>query len=131
MTGLSLLRTSASKVSSVTTLVAPTSITSLSLRWVVVRSSFLAGQPALRVERRRAAGARRGDGLPVRPVHDVTAGEDALNGGPRRRLVDLQVAVGVGGELAGEQLGTRVVADGDEQAGRGQHVLSAVLGVPD
>src|SRR5260370_31532521 len=97
MTGLSRLRTSTSKVSSVTTLVAPTAITSLTLRWLIpatlVTSLFLAGQPALRVQRRRAACPGRGDSLPVRAVDDIAAGEDAIDSGPCRRLIDQQVAV--------------------------------------
>src|SRR5260370_3325702 len=115
MTGLSLLRTSTSKVSSVTTLVAPTAITSLSLRCLIpatqVSSVFLAGQPALRVQRRRAARPRRGDRLPVGAVHDVAAGEDAFDPGPCRRLIDQQLAVSVGGKLAREPVRPPVVAD--------------------
>src|SRR5512133_3622002 len=114
MTGLSFFRTSVSKVSSVTTLVAPTcDHTPLTCDSIVAarralclggvrvaqrsRSGFLAGQPALSVERGRAAGAGGGDGLPVGAVDDVAGREDALDGGARRRLVDQQVAVGVGG----------------------------------
>src|SRR5258708_1912081 len=146
MTGLSFFRTSTSKVSSVTTLVAPTcdhtpltcdSIIAAQRALCLLRSSrwarlagvaaratctvcscrpgrpvlaagfaqrslsgFLAGQPALGVERGRAAGAGGGDGLPVGAVDDVAGREDALDGGTRRRLVDQQVAVGVGGELS-------------------------------
>src|SRR5207253_7930654 len=81
--------------------------------------------------RGRTARARRGDRLPVRVVNDVAAGEDALDGGAGGRLVDQQVAVGVGGELPGEQVGARVVADGHEDAGHRQHVFRAVLGAPD
>src|SRR2546430_9444873 len=108
MTGLSFFRTSTWKVSSVTTLVVPTcDHTPLTCDSIIAaqrsRSGFLAGQPALSVERGRAAGAGGGDSLPVGAVDDVAGREDALDGGARRRLVDQQVAVGVGGELRSEE----------------------------
>src|SRR5580704_969942 len=110
MTGLSLFRTSSSKFCSVTTLVAPTPITPLSLFRVFCRlrsSVFLAGQPALGVQRRGAASAGRGDRLPVGVVDDIAAGEDALDGGPGGRLVDQEIPLRVGRELSGEQFGAR------------------------
>src|SRR5580692_8411216 len=107
MTGLSLFRTSSSKFCSVTTLVAPTPITPLSSFRVFCRlrssSVFLAGQPPLGVQRRGAASAGRGDRLPVGVVDDVAAGEDALDGRPGGRLVDQEIPLRVGSELAGEQ----------------------------
>src|ERR1700691_6656626 len=110
MTGFSLFRTSASKVSSVTTLVAPTTITSLNLRvniWCCGSVFFLAGQPALGVQGGRAAGPGSGHSLPVGVVHHVAAGEHALDGGTRRRLVDQEVSVRIGSQLLGEQFGSR------------------------
>src|SRR5439155_24081095 len=106
MTGLSFFRTSTSKVSSVTTLVAPTcdhipltcdSIIAAQRALCLPRSSrcedsprlrsvrpaqrsrsgFLAGQPALSVERGRAAGAGGGDGLPGGAGDDVAGREGA------------------------------------------------------
>src|SRR5438034_9412861 len=44
-------------------------------------------QPALAVERRFAAGAGGGDGLPIDVIDDVAAGEDALDVGNRRMMV--------------------------------------------
>src|SRR6516225_5738319 len=130
MTGLLLCRTSASKVSSVTTLVAPILITP-SVLYVSSGLRLVFGQPALGVDRRRTAGARRRDGLPVGPVHDVTAGEDAVDRGARGRLLDEQVAVGVGGELAGEQLAARRMADRDERAADRHYLLVAGVHVLD
>src|SRR5271163_2917007 len=105
MTGFSLFRTSVSKVSSVTTLVAPTTITSLNLR-VNIRcygsGFFLAGQPALGVQGGRAAGPGGGHGLPVGVVHHVAAGEHTLDGRARRWLVDQEISVRIGGQLLGE-----------------------------
>src|SRR6202167_4287241 len=131
MTGLSLFRTSSSKVWSVTTLVAPTPSHPLTRFLSYVISVFPAGQPALGVQRRGAAGAGRGDRLPVGVVDHVAAGEDALDGGPRGRLVDQQITLGVGGELPGEQVRSRVVPDGHEHAGHRQPLLGAVLGAQD
>src|SRR5215468_9966955 len=136
MTGLLFCRTSVSKVSSVTTLVAPILITP-SVLYLLPWPAELSGsrvllrQPPFGVDRGRTAGARRGDGLPVGPVHNVTAGEDSLDRGARARLVDEQVAVGVGGELAGVQLAARRVADGDEYAADRQHLLLAGADVLD
>src|SRR6516162_675994 len=130
MTGLLFCRTSVSKVSSVTTLVAPILITP-SVLYLLLWPAELAGsrlvlrQPPLRVDGGRTAGARRGDGLPVDPVHHVTAGEDPFDRGARGRLVDEQVAVGVDGELSGEQLTARRVADSDEYAAHREHLLLA------
>src|SRR3984957_15467906 len=113
MTGFSLFRTSVSKVSSVTALVAPTCDHILNccccLCWLL--RVVLAGQPAFGVDGGRAARPGRGYGLPVGAVHDVTAGEHALNGRARRRLADLQVSIRVGGQLAREQVRPRVVTD--------------------
>src|SRR5579859_5767377 len=103
MTGLSFCRTSVSKFASVTTLVAPTGDHILLLVWVIpvtqAVSAFLARQPALRIEGGRATRPGRGHGLPVRVVDHVAAGEHALDGRARRRLVDQQVALGVRGQL--------------------------------
>src|SRR5580704_527853 len=115
MTGLSLFRTSASNVWSVTTLVVPTTITSLYLRVNIrccISGLFLAGQPAFGVQGGRAARPGGGDGLPVGVVHHVAAGEHAVDGRARRGLVDQEIPLRIGGQLAGEQLGPRVVPDG-------------------
>src|SRR5947209_23424 len=73
-------------------------------------------QPALGVDGGHAAGAGGGDGLAVGPVLDVAGGEDALHvqvGTP----VGQQVRRVVHGQLAHEQVGVGVVADGDEHPG--------------
>src|ERR1700728_4857615 len=117
MTGLLLLRTSASKVSSVTALVAPICDHTFRVRSVLLRvRGGMLGQPPLRVDCGRAPAAGRGDVLPVHVVNHVTAGEDAFDRGPGGPALDLQVAVGVGGQLPGEQLGARLVAYRDEHA---------------
>src|SRR5580700_11188369 len=113
MTGLLLFRTSASNVASVTALVAPMLITPsvLNLSIWLLRVGVLVlvlRQPPLRVDRGRTAAARRGDGLPVHVVDHVTAGEDALDRGSGGPALNLQVALGVDGELAGEQLAARL-----------------------
>src|SRR4051812_30605303 len=87
------------------------------------------GQPAFGVDGRGGAGAGRGDGLAVDVVDDVTAGEDAVDGGARRRVLDLDVAGVVELELAGEQLAARVVADGHEDTGDGELLDGAALDV--
>src|SRR3954451_19905328 len=76
------------------------------------------GEVALRVQGSRATGAGGGDRLPLVVVDQVPGGEDARQVGPRRGVLDAHVAVVVQVHLAGEQLGARVVADGDEQPGR-------------
>src|SRR4051794_15197210 len=73
------------------------------------------GEPALGVDRGRRAGAGGGDRLAVDVVDDVTAGEDAVDVGPGRGVVNLDVALVVELQLAGEQLAPGVVADGHEQ----------------
>src|SRR4051794_24349295 len=85
------------------------------------------GQPALGVDGRRRAGAGRGDGLAVDVVDDVTAGEDAVDVGTRRRVLHLEVAGVVELELAGEELAAGVVADRDEHAGDRQFLGGAAL----
>ena len=47
-----------------------------------------------------ASGSRRGDGLAVTAVLHIAAGEDAMHA-CRHVVVGLQIAVGVGIELAG------------------------------
>src|SRR3712207_7846896 len=73
--------------------------------------------PALGVDRRCGAGAGRGDRLAVDVVDHVTAGEDALDVGPRGGVLDLDVALVVELELADEELAARVVPDRDEHPG--------------
>ena len=87
------------------------------------------GEVALGVEGRRAAGAGRGDRLPVVVVDQVAAGEDAREVGAGRGLLDEDVAVLVEVDLAGQQLGAGVVTDRDEEAGRVELALLAGLGV--
>src|ERR1700721_1012004 len=102
MTGVSLLRASVSKVSSVTALVVPPTITSLYSRVNIrcfISGVFLAGQPALGVQGGRAAGPGGGHGLPVGAVHHVAAGEHALDGRTRSRLDDQEISVRIGGQL--------------------------------
>ena len=72
---------------------------------------------ALGVQRGGAAGAGRGDRLAVGVVDDVAGGEDTGDVGPGAGRVDLEVALVVQVEQALEELGARVVADRDEQAG--------------
>src|SRR3712207_2024642 len=89
------------------------------------------GEPALGVDRGGRTGAGRGDRLPVDVVDDVAAGEDTVDVGAGRRVLDLHVALVVQLELAREELAARVVADGHEQAGHGQLLGGAVLDVGD
>src|SRR3954451_22738727 len=67
------------------------------------------GEPALGVDRRRGAGARRGDGLAVDVVDDVATREDAVDVRACTRVLDLDVALVVELELTGEQFAARVV----------------------
>src|SRR5688572_4814497 len=80
------------------------------------------GEPALGVDRRGRTGAGRGDGLAVDVVDDVAAGEDAVDVGAGGRVLHLHVALVIQLQLADEQLGARVVADGHEQAGHRQRL---------
>ena len=80
------------------------------------RLIFLRREIFLGVERGHAAGAGGGDRLAVDFVHHVAAGEHALDAGPRRARLDPDIAVAIEVELALEQLGRRLVADGDERA---------------
>src|SRR3954454_4537776 len=117
-TGLSLPRTSLAKLASVTVTVLPAMEVLLldGYCWEDRASALVEGlgQPALGVDRRGGTGARRGDRLAVDVVDDVTAGEDAVDVGARRRVLHLDVAGVVELELAGEQLAARVVADRHE-----------------
>src|SRR3982750_3810105 len=119
-TGLSLPRTSLAKLASVTVTVLPAMEVLLldGYCWEDRASALVEGlgEPALGVDRRRGAGARRGDGLAVDVVDDVATGEDAVDVGAGARVLDLDVALVVELELTGEQLAARVVPDGDEQA---------------
>ena len=64
-----------------------------------------------RINRCAAAGASRGDGLLVVVIHQVTAGKDAGQGGLGRRLLHDDVASLIGGHLALEEAGARVMAN--------------------
>ena len=88
----------------------------------------LAGrEPALGVQGGHRARACGRDGLAVGVVDDVAGGEDALAVGLGRAGLRHQVARLVVVELVEEELGVRVVADGDEQAVRRQ--LARLVGV--
>jgi hypothetical protein len=90
------------------------------------RGVLLRGQVALGVQRRCAAGAGGGDRLPVGVVDQVAGGEHAGDvGGGGVHLPYDDVAVGVQLDLSLDQLRARVVAHGDEQAGRREQLLLA------
>src|SRR3712207_6848364 len=93
------------------------------------RSAFVerVGEPALGVDGRGRAGARGGDGLPVDVVDHVAAGEHTVDVGAGARVLDLDVALVVQLELAGEQLAARVVPDRDEQPAH-RHRLGGAAG---
>src|SRR5690606_21146954 len=74
------------------------------------------GEVTLGVERGGTARAGRRDRLAVGVVDHVTGTEDAGKARAGRRRLDLQVALLVELQLALDQLGARVVPDGDEQA---------------
>src|SRR3954447_15305905 len=86
-------------------------------------------EPPFGVDRRGGTGAGRGDGLAVDVVDDVAAGEHAVDVGSRAGVLDLDVALVVELELAGEQFAARVVADGDEQAAHRHRLGAAALDV--
>ena len=78
----------------------------------------LGRQPAFGVQAGLAAHAGGGDGLLVGRVGDVAGGEDAVDAGGRaERVLEDDEALGVGLELAAEELGVGGVADGGEHAG--------------
>src|ERR1039458_7808339 len=116
MTGLEFFTTSASKVSSVTILVAPTAVGSFRFVRFLQASGFVIGEPPLGVDGCGAAGARGGDRLAVDVVYHVTAGEDPVHARPGGGLLDEQVALLVHRQLAGEQIAARVVPDRHEHA---------------
>src|SRR5215210_9033900 len=138
-TGLSLPSTSLAKLVSVTVTVLPAigrspsrlawkcSVGEPTKRWKYARSALVegVGKPALGVDRRGRARSRRGDGLAVDVVHDVAAGEDAVDVGAGAGVLDLDVALVVQLELAGEQLAAGVVADRHEQPAHGQGLGAA------
>src|SRR3546814_4070291 len=80
--------------------------------------SALFVQKPLRIQRRHAAEAGRGDRLPVVLVGDITGGEHALDrslrGAAAEPGADLQVTV-VHRQLALEQAGVGRMSDGDEE----------------
>src|SRR5512133_3625168 len=87
-------------------------------------------QPALGVDRGRAAGAGGGHRLPVGVVDDVAGREHAVDAGRGRGRVGRDDVAGlVELDLATEQVGVRGVADGHEHPGHRQHLLAAVLPV--
>src|ERR1700729_4098360 len=116
MTGLSLFRTSASKVASVTGLVAPTVLDFLP--WVTRAMAARGGadlglvisEPPLRVERGGTASPGSGDRLPVNVVDHVAGGEDAVNRGARAGVLDQEVTLRVDRQLPGEELAAGVMA---------------------
>src|SRR5215510_2717752 len=86
----------------------------------------LQGEKALGLERRHAALAGSGYGLPIDVVGHVAGREDAGHRGRRRERRGLDVARGLHIQLLHEQLGGGGVADGDEYAVR--RVLAARAG---
>src|ERR1700754_4864753 len=137
-TVLSLLRTSASKESSVTFTVLAILISVLGKKTrefdsaadygdlfgrlpVSTARQFAGdgavGQPALCIDRGRTAGAGGGDRLPVGAVDEVTGGEDAREPGAGGGSLDLDVAGLIGVDLTPHELAAGVVADRDEHAG--------------
>src|SRR4051812_14420928 len=144
-TGLSLPSTSLAKLVSVTVTVLPAIgrspfrglpevLGGRTHRAVDVCPSALVegvGEPALGVDRRRGAGARGGDGLPVDVVDHVAAGEDAVDVGAGAGVLDLDVTLVVELQLAGEQLAARVVADGHEHPADRHRLGGAALDVGD
>ena len=68
-------------------------------------------------------------GLTVGVIHQVAGGEHARDIGERRAALGDDVAVGVGVDLALNELGLGIVADGDEGAGDLQLPGRAVAGV--
>ena len=73
-------------------------------------------QVPLGVERAAGAGPGGGDRLPVGEVDEIADREDAGEVGPRRRLLDLDVAVVVQVDLAGDERRAGDVADRDERS---------------
>src|SRR6201995_3641726 len=71
-------------------------------------------QVPLGVQRRLAPGAGGGDRLAVGVVHEVAGGEHPGDVGQRRLALGDYVAAVVGLDLALDELGLRVVADGNE-----------------
>src|SRR5512142_2434772 len=120
MTGLAFCTTSASKVASVTILVAPTVVASFRCFGLGGTgrqdSGLVVREPPLGVQGGGTAGACGGDRLAVGVVDHIAAGEYAVEVGAGARLIDQEVTLLVHVELAREQLGARVVADGDEHA---------------
>src|SRR3990172_1669018 len=72
-------------------------------------------EPPLRIDRRLAAGARRGDRLPVALVEDIAGDEDALHGA-LRVVLDLEVAKVVHLQRAPQEIRVRPVPDCEEEA---------------
>src|SRR5258708_28202325 len=74
----------------------------------------LIGKPPIGVKRRGTSSASRGLCLPVRPIDNIARGEDPGYRSPRRRLLDEQVAIVIGGELTLEQAAARIMTDRHE-----------------
>ncbi len=87
------------------------------------------GQEPLGLERRHATHAGGGNGLAVHAVAHVAGGEHAGHAGRGAVGGGGDIAAGVDLELALEQLGRRVVADGDEHAVDGERARLAALEV--
>ena len=71
----------------------------------------------LGIDGSRAAGAGCGDRLTVDRVDEVTGSEDSFDIRQRSASIDLEVAIGAQFELIGEELGSRIRSDSDEQTG--------------
>src|SRR5262245_40929599 len=85
----------------------------------VRRGVRLCLQPALGVDRGHATAASGGDRLTVHRIVHVASGEHALDAGLLAARGHDHIALGVGGELALEELGVGLVTDGDEHAVHG------------
>src|SRR5882757_4590776 len=88
------------------------------------------GDETLRVERRGAAGASRGDRLPVCVVNEIAGGKDTVEVCLGARCVHDDVSGLVPRHLF-EQFAARVVPDRDENAGDIEHALVTTDNVAD
>src|SRR5437868_4409062 len=81
---------------------------------------FLVFQPALCFDRRHASGSGSRDGLTENRILNIAAGKDAGNIRPRGAGLRLDVALFVEVDLSLEDLGIRIMANGNEQSIDGQ-----------
>src|SRR6059058_2966552 len=88
---------------------------------------FLRGEEPLRIESRHTARTGGGHGLAIHMILYVAGGEYARHVGLRTPTTGLDVARVVHIELAAEECGVGIVADGDEETVGGQLGRLAVL----